>query len=159
MCAVCAHTDRAAIEVAAKNSIAIAARKHLVDPEVLRRHVREHVVRANEGEEPALDVDALVHARAALSRARKLRQEVYDNPEASVYDKQVASKHEHGAIKLLSDVEGARDLSETQILRSPAWARIEAALGQVLARHPDVAKELGDVLSELDCAPSAAEAA
>ena len=158
-CPICAHDKRADIEALAKSSASAGAvaRKFLVGVHELRVHMQEHVGRAAApfDDELPINVDALTHAHAALERARKLRREVFEDPETSMHEKQVAAKEERAAIKLVSDVESARELSESVILKSPAWARLEAALVAALQSHPDAARAVAEALQQLERVPRA----
>lgn len=54
------------------------------------------------------------------------------------------------ASRLLAQLTGALDVSETIILKSPAWQRIAQAIADALRDKPDAAKAVFDTLTKLD---------
>jgi hypothetical protein len=53
-----------------------------------------------------------------------------------------------GAVRLYSKLSGEFEITESMVLRSSAWARIMKRLEAVLARHPEIAKEITLALAD-----------
>lgn len=59
-------------------------------------------------------------------------------------------RHVRDTIRMVSSITGeGLTIDEKKILKTPAWARLEAAILKVLEPHPKLMRELGEALAEL----------
>jgi len=93
------------------------------------------------------DAVALPEARRALARAHRIRESLPGN--ASLAERRTAEKLVQDAITTLTKCEAARELTPSEILRSPAWRRVETALVAVFDRHPAAAADLAKAMAAL----------
>lgn len=56
------------------------------------------------------------------------------------------------AAKLVAELRGLVDVTETQILRSPAWVKLRNAVWGALEPYPEAMKAVNDAIAQLDVA-------
>lgn len=93
------------------------------------------------------DAVALPEARRALARAHQIRESLPRS--ASLAERRTAEKLVQDAITTLTKCEAARELTPAEVLRSPAWRRVEAVVVAAAATVPGAAAAIGRALEQL----------
>lgn len=158
-CAICRHDKRAEIEadLAYPFDYATVARRHALDTKDVRRHtvdcLRGAFKRAGGGDDLKAVANARVRCLALVDRVEELIEQVVHDDEASYSDKAKLLGAGQRLIESLGRFTGEIGATvEVNIVESPKWKRIEAALAQSLAPFPEAAAAVAKVLAELEAA-------
>jgi hypothetical protein len=170
-CKICKHAERAAIDVglAEHRSINGMSKRFGVSIWSLHRHRQRHMPKAlitrlmsgSAYEVENLDELKSRESERLLSNAVEVRSRLYNNAEAAerVGDFSAATKsyaviiHSLELIgKLLDSFHGREKQTINQLVISPDYLRLRAALIQALASYPDARKAVAAVVRDLETA-------
>jgi len=155
-CTVCSHPEREAIDralVEDQSTGKLAGRYRTLDERAIRRHRSNHLpaalVRAREAEEVSRADDLLAQVRSLQDRALTILGRAEDS--GDLRTALGAIREARGNLELLAKLLGELDeRPQLNILVSPEWVAIGAAVLGPLAPYPEVRAAVAERLLQLE---------
>lgn len=158
-CAICRHDRRSEIEaaLAAGDVWSKVGRHFLVDAKDVRGHavhcLKGAFKRIGREDDPNAVANARVRCLALVKQVEELIEQAINDDEASYSDQAKLLSAGQRLIESLGRFTGEIGATvEVNIVESPKWQRIEAAIAQALAPFPEAAAAVVKVLEELETA-------
>jgi hypothetical protein len=95
------------------------------------------------------DMDPRAVAAANVKRLRSLLARLDTDKNATMRERASISTSLNAATAMLAKLSGAIEITPSQVMRSPAWARVKTRFVDVLRAWPDALEAVGKALLEL----------